>query len=76
MINRDLFCEISEDKAMEINGGIAPAIVAALIAAGVTIIGAGIKMDMDNAVNCGESDAYNDIKNNTIRDMGTPIYHF
>lgn len=60
--NRAYFCELSEDKMMEVNGGIAPAVVAALIAAGVAVIGKIVDMDMNSAAERGRNDAFKDMQ--------------
>ncbi len=70
----DLCREVSYEELQQINGGIAPAIIAALIGAGVTILGGAIAMDMQNASERGKNDAYNDMYHGIPTDLGTPLY--
>ena len=58
-----VFTELNNKELLDINGGVAPAIIAAIIAAGVTITITVINYDMDNAVEQGKNDAYNDMNN-------------
>ena len=55
---------ISEEESFAVNGGVVPEVAAALIAAAVAVIGGYVAMDMQNAVEQGRNDAYNDIYKN------------
>lgn len=57
------FQVLAEEDSFEVNGGIAPQVIGALIAAAVTIVSGAVAMDMQNATEQGKNDAYNDIKN-------------
>lgn len=64
---------ITDEELMDLNGGmIPPTIGAALIGAAVTLTIALISADMQNAVEQGKNDAYNDIKE---REAAGTFYH-